>query len=61
MITAEMKPAVNNKAMMTLYGPSTEDKPVGTFDRVEIANGSAFLEIDTQNVLFYNEESQSWT
>lgn len=60
MITAEMKPIVNNKSVMTLYGLSTEDKPVGKFDHVEIANGSAFFEIDTQDVKFYNAAAEAW-
>lgn len=60
MVTAEMKPAVNNKAMFTFYGLSTDDKPVDKFERVEILNGSAFLEVDTQDVKFYDAENQSW-
>lgn len=36
-------------------GTSTEEKPTD-----HLATGSSFLEVDTTNVYFYDEESQTW-
>lgn len=45
---------------MGLKGLSTEDKPVGTFQGLEIPNGASFLEIDTQKMVFYDAENKRW-
>ena len=45
---------------ISFKGLSTDTKPVGTFQGLEIPNGSSFLEIDTQNVVFYDAEGQTW-
>ena len=42
-----------------LRGKSTETKPT-TLDEKKIGNGSIFLEIDTQKLFFFDEDSQEW-
>lgn len=42
-----------------LRGLSTETKPTTIGDKV-IGNGSAFVEIDTGKIVFYDGESQEW-
>lgn len=41
-------------------GLSTDTKPTDKFQGLEIPNGSSFLEIDTQNMVFYDAENKSW-
>lgn len=43
-----------------LSGLSTDTKPTGTFAGKNIANGSTFFEMDTQNVKFYDAENDAW-
>ena len=50
----------NGSAQFDLRGMSTDTKPTGTFHGDDIGNGSSFLEIDTLNVNFYDEDSQTW-
>ena len=40
-------------------GLSTDTKP-RTINGKLIGNGSAFIEMDTQKVLFYNADNQTW-
>lgn len=42
-----------------LRGLSTDTKPTEIGNKT-IGNGSVFIEIDTQNVSIYNEDSQQW-
>ena len=42
-----------------LRGLSTDTKPTKIGDKT-IENGSVFVEIDTQNISFYDGESQEW-
>jgi hypothetical protein len=42
-----------------LRGLSTDTKPT-TIDGKELANGSAFIEIDTQKILFFDAENKEW-
>ena len=42
-----------------LRGLSTDEKPTEIGERI-IGNGSAFIEIDTQKIYFYDGESQEW-
>lgn len=41
-------------------GLSTDTKPTDTFQGLEIPNGSSFLEIDTQAMVFYDAENKTW-
>ena len=42
-----------------LRGLSTDTKPTQV-DGKQIGNGSAFIEIDTQKVFFYNADTSTW-
>lgn len=42
-----------------LRGLSTDEKPTTINDSL-IANGSVFIEIDTQKIYFFDEENQEW-
>lgn len=46
--------------ILSFKGLSTDIKPVETFQGLEIPNGSSFLEIDTQNMVFYDAENKTW-
>lgn len=41
------------------YGLSTDTKPT-IFEGSYVDNGSVFIEVDTQNVDFYDLENTSW-
>ena len=41
-------------------GLSTDTKPTEYFDSLKITNGSTFFEMDTQDVYFYDESTESW-
>ena len=43
-----------------LRGLSTDQKPTGTYRGANIANGSIFLEMDTQKICFYDAASSTW-
>lgn len=45
---------------LSLSGLSTDTKPTQTFEGLKIINGSSFMEVDTQNVYFYDEENHTW-
>ena len=51
MITADY-----TKDQAAFYGLSTDDKPTGG----AVANGSAFLEMDTGKLYFYNASGAAW-
>ena len=50
----------NDSLQFDLRGLSSDTKPTGTFQGNKIGHGSSFLEIDTQNVVFYDEASETW-
>ena len=50
----------NNTVELQLKGKSTDVKPTGTYNGKKIANGSSFFEIDTQNLKFYDADTDSW-
>lgn len=58
------EPDSPNLAVIALKGLSSDTKPIETFEddknRFEIANGSSFFEIDTQNISFYDKSTDSW-
>lgn len=41
------------------YGLSTDEKPE-IFEENYVDNGSVFVEIDTQNIAFYDLENETW-
>lgn len=42
-----------------LRGMSTDTKPT-TIGNKKIGNGSVFIEIDTQKILFFDAENEAW-
>lgn len=46
--------------LMELIGLSTDEKPIGKYQEKEIANGSTFMSIDTQDVNFYDQANEQW-
>lgn len=46
--------------LFSFKGLSTDTKPTDKFQGLEIPNGSSFLEIDTQNMVFYDAENKTW-
>ena len=42
-----------------LRGLSTDTKPT-QLDNKDIANGTVFIEIDTQKIYFFDESSKTW-
>lgn len=42
------------------YGLSTDEKPVGKMNGVNIPNGSMFIEMDTKKMYLFDEENQTW-
>ena len=47
------------KFLVELRGLSTDTKPT-TILNGEVENGSAFIEIDTQNIFFFDGTSKEW-
>lgn len=45
---------------LSFKGLSTDTKPTGTFEGLKITNGSSFFEMDTQQVFFYDGDSEDW-
>jgi len=45
---------------LSFKGLKKDDKPIGSFHGLKIPNGSSFLEIDTLNMVFYDEENSRW-
>jgi len=45
--------------MVEIRGMSTDTKPTET-DGFKIDNGSVFIELDTQNLFFYDLDSKTW-
>ena len=46
--------------VFSFKGLSTDSKPTDEYMGKTIANGSSFFEIDTQDIKFYDADSQSW-
>lgn len=55
--------SITRKGMETkeieLRGLSTDTKPT-QLDNKDIVNGTAFIEIDTQKLYFFDETSKTW-
>ncbi len=51
---------VANKPTAVLYGLSTDTKPVREINDTPIVNGSVFIEMDTGDAFFYDEENELW-
>lgn len=62
MVTIDETPKLKqgNTYEFGFSGLSTDEKPVGTYRNMKIANGSTFFEMDNQAVKFYDEEGETW-
>ncbi|MBQ9302015.1 hypothetical protein [Butyrivibrio sp.] len=60
MITAKRGDGTSTRAEFSFKGLAADTKPTGTYQGIEIENGSSFLELDTKTIMFYDEASQSW-
>ena len=43
-----------NKVLVTIYGLSTDNKPI------EYADGSVFVEVDTDKIFLFDEKNNAW-
>lgn len=51
---------VNSRNILTIHGLSTDKKPIGTFQNCKIGNSSIYIEMDTHNEYYYDEENGRW-
>lgn len=49
-----------NTTFCVFCGLSTDAKPIGIYENIAIANGSEYIEMDTDKKYAYNAESQTW-
>lgn len=49
-----------DEEVFSFKGLSLDSKPTGEYMGKTIANGSSFFELDTQDIKFYDADSQSW-
>lgn len=45
---------------LSFKGLSTDTKPTGEYDSLKITNGSTFFEMDTQEIFFYDGDTDTW-
>lgn len=45
---------------LELWGKSSDVKPIGEYQGVPIPNGSIFIELDTGDSYFFDEETHTW-
>lgn len=45
---------------LSFKGLSTDTKPTVNYNSLKITNGSTFFQMDTQEVYFYDEATDSW-
>lgn len=45
---------------LSFKGLSTDTKPTVEYDSLKITNGSTFFEMDTQEVFFYDGDTDTW-
>lgn len=60
MISYEVKAQTVDKSEFSFKGLSTDTKPTVEHDGINIANGSTFFEMDTQEVYFYDGATDDW-
>ena len=47
-------------APVELIGRSTDEKPIGEYEGYPIINASTFLEMDTGELYWFDEDAGSW-
>ena len=60
MITYDVNKQIGNEAELAFKGLASDTKPTGTYDGYDLMNGSSFFEMDTQDVYFYDGDTDSW-
>ena len=53
----------DDRGKMSIFefrGLSTDPKPTEKIDNEIIGNGSVFIEMDTQKILFYDSDTNDW-
>lgn len=60
MITAERTGGTLEAGTWAFKGLTTDTKPTQEWEGTKILNGSTFFEMNTQNIKFYDADSQSW-
>jgi hypothetical protein len=60
MVTATRSDGNNEISTFNFSGLSSDDKPTGTYNGIIIRNGSTFMELDTQDIYFYDAENSAW-
>ncbi len=60
MVTGARTEGNNEISTFSFKGLSTDSKPTGEWKGSVIKNGSSFFEMDTQDVKFYDESTESW-
>lgn len=59
MVTLNMNTDLTSAVAYEWRGKSTDVKPVQSADKI-IPNGSAFFEMDTGDVYFWDTDAQAW-
>lgn len=49
-----------NRITLEIYGKSSDTKPIDFIETCPIINGSIFIEMDTGNAYFFDEETHTW-
>lgn len=60
MVTYTKTMVKDKLALFSFSGKSSDTKPTGEVSGIQIGNGSSFLEIDTQDIKFYDGDTDSW-
>lgn len=56
----EIDGIVMSRAVMTMAGLSSDEKPTGIYSGTVIANGSNFIEINTGKTFMYDSTGEAW-
>ena len=60
MVTASRTEGNNAISTFSFKGKSTDTKPTNNWGSTKIQNGSSFFELDTQEMYFYDGDSDTW-
>lgn len=60
MVTGTKTEGNNEISAWAFKGKSTDPKPTGKWNGTIIKNGSTYFAMDTQEVYFYDGESETW-
>lgn len=60
MITLNGYGRVSNRLVCSIYGLSSDIKPMDKIEGIPIENGSVFLEMDSGKVFIFDKENKKW-